>query len=212
MAISVRSDANGSVTSSSWTGIVTALSAQAIEETRLFEEAKLAEVVRLLGDIGHDVKNMLSPILMGAGIMHGEIADFIQSKPDLREDASARTFRETCMDVIGMQRKGAHRIQDRMKEFADCVKGLSEPPNFAPCKVADVVKNVLETLRLVADGKGIAIKLEGLDTVPSIQSDERRLYNADFSRERGRERDNLSHRSADPPAMRCRAVATAGFR
>ena len=160
---------------------VSALSAQAIEEARLFEEAKLAEVVRLLGDIGHDIKNMLSPIVMGAGIMHGEIADFIHSKPDLREDKAAMTFRETCMDVIGMQRNGARRIQDRMKEIADCVKGLSTPPSFAPCHVADIVKNVLETLRLVADEQGIVVKLEGLDTLPSIQADERRLYNAFYN-------------------------------
>jgi signal transduction histidine kinase len=161
--------------------IISALSAQAIEQARLFEEAKLAEVVRLLGDIGHDVKNMLFPIVMGAGIMHGEIRDFFQGKPALREDKASQTLQETCNDVIGMQRNGAHRIQDRMQEVADCVKGLSAPPNFAPCQVSDVVQNVLQTLRLVADENGIAIKLEGLDTLPPIQADERRLYNAFYN-------------------------------
>jgi signal transduction histidine kinase len=161
--------------------IVSAFSAQAIEQARLFEEAKLAEVVRLLGDIGHDVKNMLSPIVMGAGIMHGELNELFQSTPALQENQAAQTCQETCNDVIGMQRKGAHRIQDRMKEFADCVKGLSAPPNFAPCCVADVVASVLETLRLVAEGNDITITLEGLDTLPSCQADERRLYNAFYN-------------------------------
>jgi signal transduction histidine kinase len=161
--------------------IISALSAQAIEQARLFEEAKLAEVVRLLGDIGHDVKNMLFPIVMGAGIMHDEIRDFLQGKPALREDTAAQTLQKTCTDVIGMQRNGAHRIQDRMREVADCVKGLSAPPVFAPCRVLDVVQNVLETLRLVADENGVAIKLEGLGTLPLIQADERRLYNAFYN-------------------------------
>jgi signal transduction histidine kinase len=161
--------------------IISALSAQAIEQARLFEEAKLAEVVRLLGDIGHDVKNMLFPIVMGAGIMHDEIRDFFQGKPALREDKAAQTLQETCNDVIGMQRNGAHRIQDRVKEVADCVKGLSAPPVFAPCRVSGVVRNVLQTLRIVADENGIAIKLEGLDTLPPIQADERRLYNAFYN-------------------------------
>jgi signal transduction histidine kinase len=178
--------------------IVAALSAQAIEQVRLFEEAKMAEVVRLMGDIGHDVKNMLSPIVMGAGIMHGEINELFQNTPAFQENQAVKTCRETCSDVIGMQRevkvcqetcndvigmqrKGAHRIQDRMKEFADCVKGLSGPPNFAPCCVADVVASVLETLRLVAEGNDITITLEGLDTLPSIQADERRLYNAFYN-------------------------------
>lgn len=161
--------------------IISAISAQAIEEARLFEEAKLAEVVRLMGDIGHDVKNMLFPIVMGAGIMSDDIRDFFQGKPALREDTAAQTLQERCNDVIGMQRNGAHRIQDRMKEVADCVKGLSAPPVFAPCQVSNVVQNVLETLRLVADENGIAIKLEGLDTLPPIQADERRLYNAFYN-------------------------------
>ena len=158
--------------------IISAISAQAIEEARLFEEAKLAAVVRLLGDIGHDVKNMLFPIVMGAGIMHDDIRDFFQGKPALREDTASQTLQERCNDVIGMQRNGAHRIQDRMREVADCVKGLSAPPVFALCRVSNVVQNVLETLGLVADENGIAIKLAGLDTLPPIQADERRLYNA----------------------------------
>ena len=40
--------------------IVSALAAQAIEQSRLFEAGKLAEVARLLGDIGHDIKNLLT--------------------------------------------------------------------------------------------------------------------------------------------------------
>lgn len=160
---------------------ISALTATAIEQAQLFEEAKLAEVVGLLGDIGHDVKNMSSPIVMGARIMQGEINDLFQSKPELMQDKTAQTFRETCSEVIGMQLRGAERILDRMKEFADCVKGLSAPPNFAPCQVADVVKSVLETLRLVADEKGITINLEGLETLPSIHADERRLYNAFYN-------------------------------
>jgi K+-sensing histidine kinase KdpD len=45
--------------------VISAITAAAIEQARLFEEAKLAEVARLLGDIGHDIKNMLMPVVMG---------------------------------------------------------------------------------------------------------------------------------------------------
>jgi DNA-binding response OmpR family regulator len=40
---------------------------------QLAEEAKLAEIARLLGDIGHDVKNMMMPIVMGADLLDCEL-------------------------------------------------------------------------------------------------------------------------------------------
>jgi signal transduction histidine kinase len=65
-----------------------------------------------------------------------------------------------------------------MREIADCVKGLSAPPHFAPCKLAHVVKEVTETLSWLAKEKGISIETSGLDDVPDIVADERRLFNA----------------------------------
>ena len=41
--------------------IISAIAADQIEKARLHEEARLAEVARLLGDISHDVKNLLMP-------------------------------------------------------------------------------------------------------------------------------------------------------
>src|SRR5881409_994246 len=75
----------------------------------------------------------------------------------------------------------ARRIEDRVREIADCVKGLSTPPRFAPCRVADVVDNVLKPLRFLAEGKGVSIRTEGLESVPSLLADDRRLYNAFYN-------------------------------
>jgi len=75
----------------------------------------------------------------------------------------------------------ARRIQDRVKEIADCVKGLSTPPTFGPCRVADVVNVVRETLRFVAEEKGITLTSTGLEKLPNIEADERRLFNAFYN-------------------------------
>ena len=40
--------------------------AAAIEATRLQEEARLAQVVQFIGDISHDVKNMMTPVQTSA--------------------------------------------------------------------------------------------------------------------------------------------------
>jgi signal transduction histidine kinase len=137
--------------------IISALTAAAIGQAWLFEEAKLAEVVHRLGDISHDVKNMLMPVIAGADLMHEQI------------------------EVIDMLRSSSRRLEDRMREISDCVKGITTPPNFVPCQVADVVESVMKTLRLPAEEKGISLRTEGLDTLPSILADERRLYSAIYN-------------------------------
>jgi signal transduction histidine kinase len=161
--------------------IIAALAAAAIEEARLSEEARLAEVVHRLGDIGHDVKNMLTPIVMGATLMQDEMRDFFQSMPELIQSSRAKASRDLFEEVIPMQRRNARRIQDRMREIADCVKGLSAAPNFAPCNLEAVVADVIKTLGVVAEEKGVILRTEGLDTLPEILADERRLYNAFYN-------------------------------
>jgi signal transduction histidine kinase len=83
--------------------------------------------------------------------------------------------------VIGLLRNAARRIQDRVKEIGDCVKGLSTPPQFAPCLVGHVVDDVIKTLSMLADEKNISLRAEGLDLLPPIAADERRLFNAFYN-------------------------------
>jgi signal transduction histidine kinase len=65
--------------------------------------------------------------------------------------------------------------------MADCVKGLSSLPNFAPCKTAAIVGEVIKTLQVLANEKSITLKTEGLNALPEFQADERRLYNAFYN-------------------------------
>ena len=191
--------------------VISAITAAAIEQARLFEEAKLAEVARLLGDIGHDIKNMLMPVVMGAGIMQSELDGLlgpsppslapVQSEkrkprggkaaarppkqktlppPAMDTDKTAET-RDRFKMVIGMMRNSSRRIQERVKEIADCVKGASSPPQFAPCKVVSVTRSVLDILGLPAQEKHISLRCEGLESLPEIMADEQRLYNAFYN-------------------------------
>src|SRR5688572_18210140 len=49
--------------------IISAFAAVAIQQARQFEDAKKAEVVTLLGDIGHDLKNLLTPVQAGVDLL-----------------------------------------------------------------------------------------------------------------------------------------------
>jgi signal transduction histidine kinase len=160
--------------------IISAFTAIAIEQSRLFEEAKLAEVVRRLGDVSHDVKNMLMPIIICAGLLQDEV-DNLSRCVEERNMEKAHSIRDGCKDIIEMQVKGARRIQERVKEIVDCVKGLSTPPQFAPCSLAGFVESVFEVLRRVAQEKGVVLTTSGLDALPTIVADERRLFNAFYN-------------------------------
>ena len=52
---------------------MSAITATSLEQARLFQDAKLAEVARIVGDIGHDMKNLLMPLVCGAGLLEAEL-------------------------------------------------------------------------------------------------------------------------------------------
>ncbi len=147
---------------------------------QLLEEAKLAEVTRVLGDVGHDVKNMLMPVLNGAWLLQEELQEILgrlRSDGDEGVEASQKLTKE----IIEMIVNNARRIQDRVREIADAVKGVTSAPKFAPCHLTKVAADVIETLRLYASEKGVTLHAEGLEALPPIEADERRLFNACYN-------------------------------
>jgi signal transduction histidine kinase len=157
--------------------IVSAITASSIEQARLFQEAKLAEVARLLGDIGHDIKNLLMPVVCGTDLLQSDLHDLLADALK-HEDKQAKERFARCQDVIQMVDNSTRRIQDRVKEIADCVKGLSTPPEFKPCQLNRVVEEVLHTLKWSADQKGVSICTSVLHLTAEFVADERRLFNA----------------------------------
>jgi len=147
---------------------------------QLLEEAKLAEVTRVLGNIGHDIKNMLMPVLMGSGHLRDEINERFDRLPNDMKTAEERSKRDS-MEIIDMIVNNSRRIQDRVREIADAVKGVTTPPRFAPCVVATVVEEVYGTLRIYAGEKGVILKTKGLDSLPTLEADDRRLFNAFYN-------------------------------
>ena len=160
--------------------IISAFTALSIEQSRLFEEAKVAEVVHLLGDVGHDIKNMLMPVLNGAWLLRDELNDhFSKFHPTVTKEL--KVSETLCQEILEMIDKNAHRIQDRVKEIADAVKGVISPPRFSFCRIAEIVTTVNETLAILAKEKGVGLLTVGLDDLPVIQADERRLFNAFYN-------------------------------
>jgi len=146
-------------------------------EMRLQEEARLAEVARVLGDIAHDIKNMLMPVIMGASLLEDELNESYGQLPVPVADVAVRS-RDLTKDLIDMIKNGSRRIQDRVGEFADSVKGSARSAQFGPCRIADVVASVYEILRIPAAERSVGLLVKNLDALSVIQADESRLFNA----------------------------------
>ncbi len=160
--------------------IISAFAALAIQRTRLLEEAKMAEVVRLLGSISHDLKNLLQPILSGTELLKDELGQIFH--PEATSHVAKMDASEVfCDEIMSMIAKTTERIHDRVKEIADCVKGLATPPQFGPCRLGSAVADVVQTLEILMKEKDIVYEAQGLDVLPVIIADERRLYSAFYN-------------------------------
>jgi len=147
----------------------------------LLEEIKVAEVTRALGDIGHDVKNMLMPVLSGVDLLREEIQEILGRLAARGEGVQAEASRKMSEELIEMIVNNTRRIQDRVRELADAVKGVTTAPEFKPCRVSTCVADVITSLHRYAAEKGVALHAEGLKSLPVIQADERRLFNAFYN-------------------------------
>lgn len=149
-------------------------------EVRLAQEAKLAEVARSLGDVSHDIKNLLMPIVTGAELLQSELRTVFDRLPET-ERRQGEASHKLCDEIIDMLGSAAARIHQEVREIAECVKGLTSPMHFAPCHVRQVVEGVMKTLRVTAGQRRVLFQTENLESLPPIQADERRLFNAFYN-------------------------------
>ncbi len=172
--------------------ILSAQAASAIENARLFREAQLAVVVNLMGDISHDVKNMVTPVTVCAQTLEFMFEDLYDRVDDLSGKLSAEQveeldnavggLRDFYPEAVRMFLDGSDQVQARVREIADCVKGIVAEPTFEPAAVNDIVQSVATPLRLVAERAGLVIDLGGLsDDLPLVPLDQKQVYNCIYN-------------------------------
>jgi signal transduction histidine kinase len=149
-------------------------------EEALRQAEALAEIARLLGDIGHDMRNMLMPIVTATSLLEEQIDECYGALPEGLA-SNFKSNRDLTKELTDIIRQGSTRIQDRVREMAESVKGLTRPPEFAACRIADVTSSVYAALRILADERGVALHADGLNALPVIQADESRLFNAVYN-------------------------------
>jgi len=173
--------------------IMAAQIAVAIENARLQEEARLAEVVKFIGNISHDVKNMITPVRTGAEtlqmIADEDYAQLDEILADLKETPQTADsvrqamdgLREIYPELIDMILEGTEVVQQRMAEISAAVKGIIAEPHFEPTDVVAVGERVINLLRSHAESKQVAIGLQIAGGIPEATVDARQIYNAMYN-------------------------------
>jgi len=173
--------------------ILCALAATVIENARLAEEARLAEVVKVLGDISHDIKNMMTPVQTCAQTLDMMLDDMFAEVQDVADgegvsdearealETATAAMREFHPEAVGMLVTGSLVVQERVREIADCVKGIIAQPQFEPTDVGDVVSQALQPLKIVGERAGVNVWWERDGPVPEVPVDRKQLYNAVYN-------------------------------
>jgi signal transduction histidine kinase len=133
------------------------------------------DITRLMGEITHDVKNLLMPLVAGTDLLAEEIDDVFKHLPAM-ERARAEQSHQACDEVIAMFRNTSRRIQDRMKAIADYAALTRVSQKFDSCRIGAIADSVVKSLRAPAGQKQVVLKTAGLYALPAIMGDDARLH------------------------------------
>ena len=165
--------------------ILCSFAATSLEIARLADAARKAELVNLMGDISHDIKNMLTPIQSGImtmqAMMEHQWAELLAQSSVEWKPVVARHIeksRDETAWILNNALSSCEQIQARTRQIANAVKGESTQPQFALVDVNDLIRQVVAALKVVTEASGITLLVEMQDNLPLLRADRRQLYNA----------------------------------
>lgn len=173
--------------------IMAAQIAAAIETARLNEQARLATLVRFIGNISHDVKNMITPTMTGAETLQ-LIADDCYQQFDVQVGqlscpqsesqllvGAMDDLRSLYPEMIEIMMEGCHAVQQRMAEISAAVKGVVAEPHFELTEIVPIAQRIGKLLSAQAMKEGITVTITPLGEVPPAMVDGKQIYNAIYN-------------------------------
>jgi signal transduction histidine kinase len=173
--------------------VLSAVAAAAFENARLAQEARKAAIVNVIGDVSHDIKNMLTPIQSGVWTLEPMLDDLFAALDNIRKtcpasepysqqiEEAALYVREDYKWILAGALDAAEKVQARTKEIADALKGEIAPPSFQTGHLNEVVEEVARSLTIVAHDAHVELKLELDSDLPPADFDRKQMYNAIYN-------------------------------
>lgn len=168
--------------------VLSACAASAIETARLMEEARRAQLVGLVGDIAHDIKNLMTPVQTGTWVLQNIVS---RGLADLRS-ANEHNWRQkidvyvanaelNLQDTVRAMRSAGERIQERTGQLAGALKGEGNDPIFVSLDLNQPLRDVERALSLVALAAGVTLNCDFTEEMPLCRADPRQIYNAVYN-------------------------------
>ncbi len=155
--------------------IVSSLVTMSTQNALLAREANLAAIARSVGEISHDIGNMLTHVLPYVETLEGNIADVRAGKPHALDELES--FYAEVKESVAL---GVGQVTARTREIASALKGEVAPLDFQPGRPFETVQRVVRSLAGSAALSGVMLQAEG-DTQLEAVFDSARLYNALFN-------------------------------
>lgn len=168
--------------------VLCAQAATGIEHAQLLEAQRNAEIGNRVGEIAHDIKNMMTPIESGVMTLHPMLDDLYQRAAEVLQkcpegEAWGAEMRDALGGVEGLYSwlledllTAAQRVRRRTQYIAGMVKGTLPPPVFEEGSLNEVANDVVKTLKRPATDKGITLKTDLDASLPRTPFDYDRLY------------------------------------
>ncbi len=168
--------------------IIASQAAIAIDDSQREQQTRKAAMVSFIGDLSHDIKNMLTPIQTGMWTLDPMLRQMFDEleiaaknmAPQQRaaiEDAT-RLTRGEYEWMLQNALDAADRVQNRTKEIADAVKGVSTPPRFEKGDFNDACEEAITALRLVAHDAQVELELDLDSALPVAEFDRKQIDTA----------------------------------
>ena len=168
--------------------IIASQAAIAIDDSEREVQARKAAMISFIGDLSHDIKNMLTPIQTGMWTldpmlrqMFGDLEIACKSLPDEQRasiEAATKLTRGEYEWMLQNALDSADRVQNRTKEIADAVKGVSSPPRFERGDFNDACEDAVSALRLVAHDAQVDLQLDLDSSLAAVEFDRKQIDTA----------------------------------
>ncbi len=172
--------------------VLCAQAATGIEHFQLVEAARRTEIVHVIGDVSHDIKNMLTPITTGVQTLEPMLDNLFAELELLRSQCNepavqgiavrigeiAATVQQDYGWMLQNSLFAAEQIQARTREIADAIKGETAPPYFETANLNETCEIVLQTLKAVAAKSDVALIADFDPALAPVEFDRKQIYNA----------------------------------